>query len=132
MDAPPPELPRVRLVTAWARATVIAWIVVMAGLIAVVVSGRNVGKPAWWVGPESNPTLFIVWLAPFLLPLATIVLAFRSSRLVPIVGVAAAVVIAGFAFGDVADSPGVAILEGVIALGALCIALATFAGLERR
>lgn len=132
MDAVPPDLPRVRLTVAWARVTVVAWIVVMAGLIAVVVTGRNVGKPAWWIGPESNPTLFVLWVLPFVLPLWTILLAFRSSRFVPIIGVIASVVIAGFATGDIVDSPGVALLEGVIALGGLCIALATFAGLERR
>lgn len=131
MDVAPPRLPQVRLVNTWARVTVVGWIIVMAGLVAVIVTGRNVGKPAWWIGPETDPTFFIVWLAPFLLPLATIVLAFRSSRFVPIVGVAAAAVIAGFAVGDVTRSPGVALVGGVVALSGLCIALATFAGLER-
>jgi hypothetical protein len=62
----------------------------------------------------------------------TILLAFRSSRFVPIVGVVASVVAAGFAAGDIVDSPGVALVMGVVALSGLCVALATFAGLERR
>jgi hypothetical protein len=65
-------------------------------------------------------------------PAATIALAFRASRFVPIAGVFAAFVIAGFAAGDVTSSPGVALLEGFVALSALFVALATFAGLERR
>jgi len=132
MDAAPPDLPRVRLVAAWAKVTVVAWIIVMAALIAVAVTGRNVGKPAWWIGPESNPKFFMLWFLPFVLPFADIVLAFRASRFVPIVGVVASVAVAGIAAADIAGSPGVALLEGVIALSGLCIALATFAGLERR
>jgi hypothetical protein len=132
MDGTPPELPRVRLTTAWARVTVVGWIIVMAGLVAVAVTGRNVGKPAWWIGTETDPAFFLLWVGPFVFPVATIALAFRSSRLVPFAGVASAFVIAGFAFGDVTASPGVALVGGVVALGALLVALATFAGLERR
>jgi hypothetical protein len=44
----------------------------------------------------------------------------------------ASVVAAGFAAGDIVDSPGVALVMGVVALSGLCVALATFAGLERR
>jgi hypothetical protein len=132
MDVTPPKPPTVRLSSAWAKVTVVAWIIVMAALIAVVVTGRNVGKPAWWIGPESNPSFFLLWIAPFVLPLWTILLAFRSSRFVPIVGVVASVVASGFAAGDIVDSPGVALVMGVVALSGLCVALATFAGLERR
>ncbi len=132
MDVTPPKPPTVRLSSAWAKVTVVAWIIVMAALIAVVVTGRNVGKPAWWIGPESNPSFFLLWIAPFVLPLWTILLAFRSSRFVPIVGVVASVVAAGFAAGDIVDSPGVALVMVVVALSGLCVALATFAGLERR
>jgi hypothetical protein len=132
MDVTPPKPPTVRLSSAWAKVTVVAWIIVMAALIAVVVTGRNVGKPAWWIGPESSPSFFLLWIAPFVFPLWTILLAFRSSRFVPIVGVVASVVAAGFAAGDIVDSPGVALVMGVVALSGLCVALATFAGLERR
>jgi hypothetical protein len=132
MDDAPPELPRVRLVAAWARVTVFAWIIVMAGLIATAVTGRNVGKPAWWIGTETDPAFILLWIAPFVFPVVTIVLAFRASRLVPVTGVASAIIIAAFAFGDVQSSPGVALVGGVVALGALFVALATFAGLERR
>jgi hypothetical protein len=128
----PPELPRMRLVSAWAKVAVVSWVVVMAALIATAVTGRNVGKPAWWIGPESNPTVFVVWLAPFVLPFAVIVLAFRASRFVPLAGVAASIVIAGIAAADISRSPGVALLEGIVAFCGLLIAIATFAGLERR
>ena len=132
MASTPPRPPHTRLSSTWAKVTVVSWIVVIAALIAAIVTGRNVGKPAWWVGPESDPMLFVVWLVPFVLPAATIALAFRASRFVPICGVVAAFVIAGFAAGDVTSSPGVALLEGIVALSALFVALATFAGLERR
>ena len=132
MSTTPPRPPHTRLSSTWAKVTVVSWIVVIAALIAVIGTGRNVGKPAWWVGPESDPTLFIIWLGPFVFPAATIALAFRASRFVPIAGVFAAFVIAGFAAGDVTSSPGVALLEGFVALSALFVALATFAGLERR
>ena len=132
MDVAPPELPRVRLVAAWARVTVFAWIIVMAGLIATAVTGRNVGKPAWWIGTETDPAFVLLWIAPFVLPVFTILLAFRASRLVPFAGIASAIVIAAFAVGDMQSSPGVALVGGIVAFGALLISLATFAGLERR
>jgi hypothetical protein len=40
-------------------------------------------------------------------------------------------VLAGVAIGDIAGSPGIAIIEGITAVSALFIAIATLAGRER-
>lgn len=113
---------------AWRRAMVLSWLLVAAALIVVAVTGRNVGKPAWWIGPVSNPTLFVVWALPFIGPAASIVAVFHIVRWAHIIGLASAVVIGVVAIFDINNSPGIALIEFVVALAAALIAIASFAG----
>jgi len=107
---------------------VLSWLLVAAALIVVAVTGRNVGKPAWWIGPESKPTLFIVWALPFIGPAASIVATFRIVRWAHLIGLASAALIGVVAVFDINNSPGIALIECIVAVAAALIAIASFAG----
>jgi len=62
------------------------------------------------------------------MPVVSIIAIIRLPRFAGYVGIGSSLVLAGVAIGDIAGSPGVAIIEGIIAVSALFIAIATIAG----
>lgn len=111
----------------WRRLIVFSWLLVAAALTVVAVTGRNVGKPAWWIGPQSDPTFPLVWALPFIAPAASIVAAFRLAKWAHLVGLASAGLLGIVAALDINNSPGIALIECVIAVSSALIALASFA-----
>jgi hypothetical protein len=65
------------------------------------------------------------------MPVVSIVAILRLPRIAGYVGIGCSLVLAGVAIGDIAGSPGIAIIEGITAVSALFIAIATLAGRER-
>jgi hypothetical protein len=47
------------------------------------------------------------------------------------VGIGCSLVLAGVAIGDITGTPGIAIIEGIVAVSALFISIAMFAGRSR-
>ena len=62
------------------------------------------------------------------MPVVSIIAIIRLPRIAGYIGIGCALVLAGVAIGDIAGTPGIAIVEGIIAVAALFIAVATFAG----
>ena len=115
----------------WKLVGVTSWLLVTAALTCAAIASRSVGKSTWWLGPESNPTFALLWALPFLMPVVSIVAILRLPRIAGYVGIGCSLVLAGVAIGDIAGSPGIAIIEGITAVAALFIAIATLAGRER-
>jgi len=115
----------------WKLVGVTSWLLVTAALTCAAIASRSVGKSTWWLGPESNPTFALLWALPFLMPVVSIVAILRLPRIAGYVGIGSSLVLAGVAIGDIAGSPGIAIIEGITAVSALFIAIATLAGRER-
>ena len=115
----------------WKIVGVTSWLLVTAALTCAAIASRSVGKSTWWLGPESNPTFALLWALPFLMPVVSIVAILRLPRIAGYVGIGCSLVLAGVAIGDIAGSPGIAIIEGITAVSALFIAIATLAGRER-
>ena len=115
----------------WKLVGVTSWLLVTAALTCAAIASRSVGKSTWWLGPESNPTFALLWALPFLMPVVSIVAILRLPRIAGYVGIGCSLVLAGVAIGDIAGSPGIAIIEGITAVSALFIAIATLAGRER-
>ena len=115
----------------WKLVGVTSWLLVTAALTCAAIASRSVGKSTWWLGPESNPTFALLWALPFLMPVVSIVAILRLPRIAGYVGIGCSLVLAGVAIGDIAGSPGIAIIEGIVAVSALFIAIATLAGRER-
>jgi len=112
----------------WAAITIVTWLGVTAALAAVAISSRNVGKPTWWLGTASDPAFIGLWFVPFLAPIAAIVSALRYARWASFVGMGASLVIAAIAVVDIESTPGVALMEIVVAATAMTTAIASLAG----
>ena len=112
----------------WKLVGVTSWLLVTAGITCAAIASRSVGKSTWWLGPESNPTFPLLWALPFLMPVVSIIAVLRLPRIAGYIGIGCSLVLAGVAIGDIAGSPGIAIVEGIVAVSALFIAIATLAG----
>ena len=112
----------------WKLVGVTSWLLVTAAITCAAIASRSVGKSTWWLGPESNPTFPLLWALPFLMPVVSIIAVLRLPRIAGYIGIGCSLVLAGVAIGDIAGSPGVAIIEGIVAVSALFIAIATLAG----
>ena len=115
----------------WKLVGVTSWLLVTAGITCAAIASRSVGKSTWWLGPESNPTFPLLWALPFLMPVVSIIAVLRLPHIAGYVGIGCSLVLAGVAIGDIAGSPGIAIIEGTVAVSALFIAIATLAGRTR-
>ncbi len=132
-DQPPmsygiPELHRARvnarpgqLTRGWQTIAVIGWAVVVYGISAAGQGGDQLGKRPWWLHGFLVPI-------PFLLPLAAGIAAIINWRWSTVVGLLAVASTSVVAFADRTASPGVAAVEGVIALVGLLTTLAASAG----
>ena len=112
----------------WKLVGITSWLLVTAAITCAAIASRSVGKSTWWLGPESNPTFPLLWALPFLMPVVSIIAILRLPRIAGYVGIGCSLVLAGVAIGDIAGTPGVAIIEGIVAVSALFIAIATLAG----
>ena len=120
-----------QLTTGWATVTWLAWTGVVAGFAAVWYSARITGFSTWWLGPESEPRLILVSLLPFAAPIAMITGGLRGARRLPWAGIVGSMWCAAFGIGDLGRVNGYAVVELVLAAGALAVSLASFAGLVR-
>jgi hypothetical protein len=62
------------------------------------------------------------------MPIVSIIAIIRLPRIAAYVGIGCSLVLAGVAIGDISGTPGIAIIEGIVAVSALFISIATFAG----
>lgn len=115
----------------WKLIGISSWLLVTAGITCASIASRAVGKSTWWLGPESNPAFPLLWALPFVMPVVAIIAIIRLPDIAGYIGIGCSLVLAGVAIGDISGTPGVAIVEGVVAGSALLIAIATFAGRTR-
>ena len=111
----------------WRRLATASWVGVLFCQVAVAVTSRNIGKSAWWLGPESNPTFPLVWAVPFLITVAALVATQRIRKYTIFIHLACVVLLAAVAAGALSNSPGVAMLQFVVAGIALLISLVSLA-----
>ena len=116
------------LTNTWRTVTVVSWLLVLFAIIAVAVTSRNIGKPTWWLGPESNPSFILLWALPFVAPIASIIAAIKFGRIASFVGFGSALFLGAIGIADINSTPGVALIECTIAIASALIAIATFAG----
>ena len=120
-----------QLTIAWSRVLLVTWRFAIASFIAIWVSSRNTGLSTWWLGPETEPRSIAINLLPFVAPVAVCLTCQLALRRLPWVGVAAALVTATIAAGDISRVPGYAVAEFAVAAGGLLASLACFAGVLR-
>jgi membrane-bound metal-dependent hydrolase YbcI (DUF457 family) len=116
------------LTNTWRTVAVVSWLLVLFAIIAVAVTSRNIGKPTWWLGPQSNPSFVLLWALPFVAPIASIIAAVKFGRIASFVGFGSALLLGVIGAADISNTPGVALIECTIAIASALIAIATFAG----
>ena len=116
------------LTSTWRTVVVVSWLLVFFAIIAVAVTSRNIGKPTWWLGPQSNPSFVLLWALPFAAPIASIIAAIKFGHIASFVGLGAALFLGAIGVADISNTPGVALIECAIAISSALIAIATFAG----
>jgi hypothetical protein len=130
MEFEPPQLPRPsqgQLSDGWRTVAFITWILTAASIVAIAITSRTIGRPIWWLGPESNPAspLFI------LLPLITVALPLYTSTRKPTVfprlGIICSVALLLSALLDVSSSPAVAVAVAVVSVASLSVSIALVA-----
>ncbi|MDO8392640.1 MAG: hypothetical protein Q7V57_19365 [Actinomycetota bacterium] len=119
------------LLAGWATMFWLGWLLVGGSFGAVWYSSRVTGLSTWWLGPETEPRLFLLNIVPFVAPFGLAFLALRSARYLPWWGILGALLSAGIAAGDLADEPRYAIIEFALAAAGLLISVAAFAGMLR-
>ncbi len=116
------------LTKTWRTVAVVSWLLVFFAIMAVAVTSRKIGKPTWWLGPESNPSFILLWALPFVAPIASIIAAIKFGRIASFVGFGSALFLGAIGIADINGTPGVALIECTIAISSALIAIATFAG----
>lgn len=119
------------LTPGWGTVFGTAWLLVAVGFASVWVSSRTTGLSTWWLGPETAPRFFLLWLLPFVAPLLLAASGYSQVRHLPIAGLAGAAVSALVALGDVGRVNGYAVIEFALAGGGLLVSVAAFGGTYR-
>ena len=89
-------------------------------------ASRELGVAVWWLGPDGDPQPIFIMLAPFVVPLAVIVLALNNVRHLPWYGLAGAALMSVFGFIDLAYVRRLGLVELLIAGAAAAVAVAGF------
>jgi len=129
-----PQPPRRRdagLEKSWVVIVIVSWLLVTAALAAAAVTGRNIGKPTWWLGTTSDPAWPLLWVVPFLAPIAVIVSAITAGRWAPFARVGASLYLGAVATLDIESTPAVALIQVVVACAAFLVSIASLAGRNR-
>ena len=128
-DVPhPPRRRTSALEGPWVAIVIVSWLLVSAALAAAAVTGRNIGKPTWWLDTVSDPALPVLWVVPFLAPIVVIVCAIAAGRWAPFAGMGASLYLGAVALLDLESSPAVALIQVVVASAALLVSFASLAG----
>ena len=111
-------------------AFVAGWIGVLGGFGAIWQATRIAGIAPWWLGPETNLRSVFVIALPFIAPMLAVVAGAVGLRMACFVGIAASLVTASFALGDL-HFPGLAVVEAVLGGCGLLISVAGLGGRMR-
>jgi hypothetical protein len=118
-----------QLSNGWRGVFLVGWGIVVLALAAVWRTSRTMGLSTWWLGASSNPQFVLVQVLPFVPPILMVVMASRGTRRLPWMGVVAALVLAAIGAGDIGRFDRLAIVELIIAVAAMFVSIASFAGL---
>ena len=124
---------RFRLTRAWGRVLVAGWTALSLTLVCVAASSQIIGRPVWWIDDQRFPTttLALLLIAVFAVPFAVVVWSMFSGPFAPLASIVASIEIAVLAVTDRHASPGSAVVLAIIAVAALLLSIASFAGMHR-
>ena len=116
----------------WRLVFAIGWAAVVVGNAAVWESSRVIGLSTWWLGADSEPRMLLIQLLPFYGPLLVTVAAISNWRYIAHVGILVGLAGAAIGIADLDRVRWIATVELVLAGAAVCISVASLAGIYRR
>ena len=127
------EVPRLvgQLTPLWRLAFGLGWAAIVVGHAAVWESSRVIGLSTWWLGADAEPRSLFLNLLPFYGPLLVMIAAISNWRYASYLGIVAGVIGAAIGAGDLDRVRWLAVVELTLAFGALCISVASLAGMYR-
>ncbi|MCU1365294.1 MAG: hypothetical protein JWN39_933 [Ilumatobacteraceae bacterium] len=125
-----PPLQPGQLSPGWRMVFISGWIGVLAGFGALWQAGRLAGIAPWWLGPETNLRPIYVIALPYVAPLIAVVFGFIGHKWACFVGIAASIITAAFALGDL-HFPGLAVVDALIGICGLFVSIACLGGRMR-
>ena len=117
----PPSPARGELSDGWRTVSFITWVLVGAGLVAVAITSRTIGRPTWWLGPESDPASPLMLVVPAAIIFAPLVVSSKFPRRITATNMTCSALLLVTALGDAGNSPAVA--TGVAVVGTLSMAV---------
>jgi hypothetical protein len=115
----------------WRLAFGICWASIVVGNAAVWESSRIIGLSTWWLGADSEPRLLLMQLLPFYGPIVVAAAAISNWRYAPYLGILVALAGGAIGAGDLDRARWIAAVELVLAGAALCVSVASLAGMYR-
>lgn len=132
-QAPPVPQPKAgQLSPIWRLLFGLGWAAIVVGNAAVWESSRIIGLSTWWLGADSEPRILLIQLLPFYGPLLVTVAAISNWRYVSYMGILVGLGGAVIGIADLDRVRWIATVELVLAGAAVCISVASLAGMYRR
>lgn len=130
MELEPPQLPQSRqgeLSDGWRTVAFITWVLTAAGIIAVAITSRTVGRPIWWLGSESDPASPLFILLPVVAVAVPLYAAGRKPEILTRAGLISSSALVISSTFDIASSPGVAAGVAIVSTATLSVSIALWA-----
>jgi hypothetical protein len=115
----------------WRLVFGLGWAALVGCEAALWESSRVIGLSTWWLGADAQPQFIALQLLPFYGPIVVTIAAISNWRYSPYLGIAAAIAGAAIGAGDLGRVRWIAVVELVLAGAALCISVASLAGMYR-
>lgn len=126
MEFEPPQISPVASSTlsdGWRTVGFITWVLAGASVLAIAITSRTIGRPLWWLGPESNPASPVFLLVPVAIIVVPLIAASKRPQHLVVAGLGSSVALLITALIDVSASPAVALAIGVVGIAALSVSI---------
>jgi hypothetical protein len=127
MEFDPPQLSPVsspQLSDGWRTVAFITWVLAGASVLAIAITSRTIGRPLWWLGPESSPASPLFILVPVVIVVLPLVAASKKPRVLAPISVGSSIALIITAVVDIAGTPAIALAIGIVGLAALSVSIA--------
>ena len=127
MEFDPPQLSPAstpQLSDGWRTVAFITWVLAGASVLAIAITSRTIGRPLWWLGPESSPATPLFLLVPVVIVVLPLVAASKKPRVLAPISVGSSIALIITAVVDIAGTPAIALAIGIVGLAALSVSIA--------
>jgi hypothetical protein len=127
MEFDPPQVsppPSPYLSDGWRTVAFITWVLAGASVLAIAITSRTIGRPLWWLGPESSPASPVFILIPLAIVVLPLVAASKKPEVLVPVGMGSSIALLITAVIDISGTPAVALAIGIVGIAALSVSIA--------